>query len=61
MTIDEALYELEAIKHPLWHKGREDKYWGDAVQLGIEALKRCQVLGKNDTYWAARPLKGETK
>ena len=61
MTIDEALYELEAIKNPLWHRGHKDKYWGDAVSLSIEALKRCQILAKNDTYWAVRPLEGETK
>uniref|UniRef100_A0A6M3LLJ1 Uncharacterized protein n=1 Tax=viral metagenome TaxID=1070528 RepID=A0A6M3LLJ1_9ZZZZ len=50
MTIDEALYELEAIKNNLWHRGRKDKYWGDAVRLGMEALERCRALEQESLF-----------
>lgn len=33
----------------------------EAKLLGIEALKRCITLAKNNPLWAAKPLPGETK
>ena len=59
MTIDEAIKILERslYKHTFLYAGRDD----EALGLSIEALKRCQILAKNDTYWAARPLEGETE
>ncbi len=45
MTLDEAIRDLELIKNPLW--GNHSKNWMDAVQLGIEALKRikeCRLI-----------------
>ena len=59
MTIDEAIRDLELIKNPLW--GTHSGNWMVAVEMGMEALKRCQILSKNDTYWAKRTLQGETK
>ena len=61
MTIDEALYELEAIKNNLWHRGRKDKYWGDAVVLGIEALKVIQKSRTKYSRSAIFLLPGETE
>jgi len=59
MTIDEALEQLRILhSSPLLY---ETENYRDAIRLSIEALKRCQILAKNDTYWAARPLQGETK
>jgi len=59
MRIDEAIRKLSEYVY-------EDKPcnvtdYDEATRLSIEALKRCQILAKNDTYWAARPLQGETK
>ena len=59
MTIDEALAVLKELKRHPMHK--KNDYHKDAVQLSIEALKRCQILSHNDTYWAKRPLEGETE
>ena len=59
MNIDTAIRILSEYVY-------EDKpcnvsHYDEATRLSIEALKRCQILSKNDTYWAARPLQGETK
>ena len=61
MTIDEALYELEAIKNNLWHRGRKDKYWGDAVSLGMEALKRYQSYQSYGDTHSGLLLPGEAE
>jgi len=59
MTIDEAITRLEVFVKDA--SEAEPEILDNAIRLGIEALKRCQILAKNDTYWAARPLKGESK
>ena len=33
----------------------------EALNLNIEALKRCKVLAENSPFWAAKPLPGETE
>ena len=59
MTIDEAIRILESMLP--YEIKQMNTYQPTAMKLSIEALKRCQILAKNDTYWAARPLQGETK
>ena len=57
MTIDEAI-EIMELDKTCDFEGNAEALEA-ALQLGIEALKRCQILAKNDTYWAKRPLEGE--
>ncbi len=59
MTIDKAIELLTyAAKHNKLLITNDEFY---ALQLGIEALKRCKVLAANSPLWAAKPLPGETE
>jgi hypothetical protein len=57
MTIDEAIEIL--FKQPIHLRTKEDHDFFEAIQLGIEALKRCKVLAQESPLWAAKPLPGE--
>ncbi|MBA7545291.1 hypothetical protein ES705_37657 [subsurface metagenome] len=59
MTIDEAIKILEIVTHNYPQKGTDN--FVDALKLGIEALKRLQVLrapGPKEEY---RLLPSETE
>ena len=58
MTIDEAIELLN--RHIGTSYIKEPERFAGALQLGIEALKRCKVLATNSPLWAAKPLPGET-
>jgi len=59
MTIDEAI-EIKTRTGDQLLESNLDEF-DEADRLSIEALKRCQILAKNDPYWMKRPLQGETK
>ena len=59
MKINEAIKTLKDIRQGLCATFPAE--YKDALQLGVEALKRCRVLAQESKLWAAKPLPGETK
>jgi len=59
MTIKKAIEHLAIIEELMATDFGPQE--GEALKLGIEALKRCKTLAENSPLWAAKPLPGETK
>ena len=59
MTIDEAIKILSDANYGgTFSTGLNFR---EAIELSIEALKRCRTLAQNSPLWAAKPLPGETE
>ena len=59
MTIDKAIEELQN-----WNSATfETRFvsFSAALNLGIEALKRCKRFRDNSRTWGYKPLPGETE
>lgn len=59
MTIDEAIEILTLDVKGSTKIAYDD--WQSALNLGIEALKRCKYLEEHTDRWARVLLPGETK
>ena len=59
MTIDEAILELQDGLRAL--RGYLNEDYNKAIDLGIEALKRCKGARKKAYFTTRTPLPGETE
>ena len=59
MTLDKAIFELEDGLRQL--RGYLNKDYNDAIQLGIEALKKVKAVRDGREWVGINLLPGETK
>lgn len=59
MKIDKAIKVLDDYKMQCAFEATPD--FANALKLGIEALRRCELAKTKGVIWDNRPLSGETE
>ena len=59
MTIDKAIECIELKNRYPWNK--DNSLLKEALKLGVEALRRCQVLSTHPIFRELERLPGETE